>query len=166
MKPKGVIIFNVKPKGVILTTKRSVMMRDQNRIRDIEQKVIIEAPIQKVWDKVANAEGIAAWFMPNDFKAEVGYEFHLQSPFGPSPCRVLEIDEPHKLSFSWDTDGWFVSFLLKDLDGKTEFTLIHGGWKEENEIVPKAGEQASVIRDRMNQGWIGITGKLKKVVEG
>lgn len=141
-------------------------MTNKNKVRDIEQKVIIEAPIQKVWDKIANAEGIASWFMPNDFKPEVGHEFHLQSPFGPSPCKVLELDEPNRLSFSWDTDGWLVSFILKDLGGKTEFTLIHGGWKEENEIVPKAGEQATVIRDRMNQGWIGITEKLKKVVEG
>ena len=65
--------------------------------------------------------------MPNDFVLEVGHEFHVQSPFGPSPCKVLEIDEPNHLSFSWDTDGWVVSFDLKDLgDNKTEFTLIHG----------------------------------------
>ena len=64
--------------------------------------------------------------MPNDFVLEVGHEFHVQSPFGPSPCKVLEIDEPNHLSFSWDTDGWIVSFNLKDLgDNKTEFTLIH-----------------------------------------
>ena len=53
--------------------------------------------------------------MPNDFVLEVGHEFHVQSPFGPSPCKVLEIDEPNHLSFSWDTDGWVVSFNLKRL---------------------------------------------------
>ncbi|KOP82676.1 hypothetical protein AMS60_09405 [Bacillus sp. FJAT-21945] len=140
-------------------------MSNQKKVKDIEQKVIIEAPIQKVWDKVANAEGIASWFMPNDFQPEVGHEFHIQSPFGPSPCKVLELDVPNRLSFSWDKDGWIVSFILKDLGGKTEFTLIHGGWKEVDAVVPKAGEQALVIRDRMNQGWVGITEKLKKVVE-
>lgn len=137
----------------------------QNTLEDIKQTVIIEASIEKVWEKVSTSEGIASWFMQNDFQPKVGHEFHLQSPFGPSPCKVLEIDKPYKLSFSWDTDGWFVTFILKDLGGKTEFTLIHGGWKEADAIVPKAGEKASIIRNKMNQGWVGITEKLRKVVE-
>ncbi|MCM3718078.1 SRPBCC family protein [Fictibacillus phosphorivorans] len=133
---------------------------------DIKQTALFNAPIQKVWSSVSTAEGISSWFMPNDFKAEEGHEFHIQSPFGPSPCKVLVIDEPHKISFSWDTDGWVVTFLLKEQGDKTEFTLIHSGWKEEDEIVGKAGEKSSVIRDRMNGGWVGIVQDLKKVVEG
>ncbi|KEK24517.1 SRPBCC family protein [Bacillus gaemokensis] len=142
-------------------------MEQQNTLQDIKQTVIFEASIQKVWNKVSTAEGIAAWFMPNDFEAKVGHEFHVQSPFGPSPCKVLEIDEPHRVSFSWDTDGWVVSFVLKDLGDKTEFTLIHGGWKHPDAILPKANAKSSVIRDRMAGGWVAIVNeKLKKVVEG
>ncbi|MBC6971421.1 SRPBCC domain-containing protein [Bacillus sp. Xin] len=142
-------------------------MNQQNTLQDITQTVLFEAPIQKVWNVVSTAEGIASWFMPNDFEPKVGHEFHVQSPFGPSPCKVLEIDEPHHLSFSWDTDGWIVSFILKDLGDKTEFTLIHGGWKQSDETISKANEKASVIRDRMAGGWVAIVNeKLKKVVEG
>ena len=137
----------------------------ENTVRDIKQTIMIEAPIQKVWDKVSTAKGIEAWFMPNNFRLEVGHEFHLQSPFGPSPCKVIEIDAPHRLSFTWDTDGWVVSFILKELEDKTEFTLIHGGWKHPDMILPKPKEKSSIIRDRMNQGWEGITEKLRKVVE-
>ncbi|KEZ50909.1 SRPBCC family protein [Metabacillus indicus] len=136
-------------------------------LQDIKQTIIFEAPIQKVWAKVSNSEGIAAWFMPNDFEAKVGHEFHIQSPFGPSPCKVLEVDEPTKISFSWDTDGWVVTFLLKDLGGKTEFTLIHGGWKSADEVLPKANEKSSVVRERMEYGWINLVNeRLLKVVEG
>ena len=139
----------------------------ENTLQDIKKTVILEAPIQKVWDTVSTAEGIASWFMPNDFQPKVGHEFHVQSPFGPSPCKVTEIDAPHRLSFSWDTDGWFISFLLKEVDGKTEFTLIHGGWKEPETLLPKPNEKSSVIRDRMDHGWEQIVhAKLKKVVEG
>jgi uncharacterized protein YndB with AHSA1/START domain len=139
----------------------------ENTLQDIKKTVILEAPIQKVWDTVSTAEGIATWFMPNDFQPKVGHEFHVQSPFGPSPCRVTELDAPHRLSFSWDTDGWFISFILKEVDGKTEFTLIHGGWKEPDTILPKPNEKSSVIRDRMNQGWEQIVNQgLKKAVEG
>lgn len=137
----------------------------QNTLADIKQTVIINAPIQKVWDQVSTAEGISAWFMPNDFKPEVGYEFHIQSPFGPSPCKVTEFDPPNTLSFNWDTDGWFLTFILKELDGKTEFTLIHGGWKPADEIVGKAGQKASVIRENMSHGWTGILEKLRKLLE-
>ena len=104
--------------------------------------------------------------MPNDFVAKVGHEFHVQSPFGPSPCKVLEVDEPNKISFSWDTDGWVVSFLLKDLGGKTEFTLIHSGWGTSDTVLPKANEKSSIIRERMNHGWMEIVNvKLRKAVE-
>ncbi|MES9737527.1 SRPBCC domain-containing protein [Peribacillus frigoritolerans] len=142
-------------------------MSMEDTLQDIKKTIILEAPIQKVWDTVSTAEGIASWFMPNDFQPKVGHEFHVQSPFGPSPCKVTELDAPHRLSFSWDTDGWFISFLLKEVDGKTEFTLIHGGWKEPDTILPKPNEKSSVIRDRMNHGWEQIVNQgLKKAVEG
>lgn len=136
-------------------------------LQDIKQTVVLNAPIQKVWDTVSTAEGIASWFMPSDFQLKEGYEFHIQSPFGPSPCKVLEINAPYRLSFAWDTDGWIVSFTLKDLGDKTEFTLVHGGWKQSDDQIAKAGERSSIIRDRMAQGWVGIVNEgLKKAVEG
>lgn len=143
-------------------------METNHTLQDIKQTIVLEAPIQKVWDTVSTAEGIALWFMPNDFQPEAGYEFHLQSPFGPSPCKILEIDAPHRLSFAWDTDGWIVSFILKELGAaQTEFTLIHSGWKQPETILPKANEKSSVIRDRMEHGWTGIVHeRLRKAVEG
>lgn len=137
----------------------------QNTLQDIKHTVIFQASIEKVWVTVSTSEGIASWFMPNDFRPELGHEFHLQSPFGPSPCKVTEIHAPSRLSFTWDKDGWVVSFILKELGDQTEFTLIHGGWKQSGEIVPKANENASVIRDRMDQGWAGLMENLRKAVE-
>ena len=95
--------------------------------------------------------------MPNDFEPKVGHEFHINSPFGPSPCKVLEVVEPNKISFSWDTDGWVITFLLKELDEEnTEFTLIHSGWKSPDTVLPKANEKSSVIRDIMNNGGLKL----------
>jgi uncharacterized protein YndB with AHSA1/START domain len=139
---------------------------NQGTVQDIVQTAIFDAPIQKVWDAVSTSEGIGRWFMPNDFQPELGYEFHLQSPFGPSPCKVLELDPPNRLSFAWDVDGWVVTFELKELDGKTEFSLTHAGWKAPDEIAPKAQEKNSVIRDKMNEGWEKIVHvRLKQAVE-
>lgn len=154
----------MKPNGYIYILKGEVKVET---LQDIKQTVILDVPIKKVWETVSTAEGIASWFMPNDFEPTVGHEFHVQSPFGPSPCKVLEVEEPNKISFSWDTDGWVVSFLLKDLGEKTEFTLIHGGWKNSDTILPKAQEKSSVVRDRMDNGWSAIVNeRLRKAVEG
>jgi uncharacterized protein YndB with AHSA1/START domain len=142
-----------------------IMGANVNTLEDVKQTIVFNAPIQKVWETVSTSEGIGSWFMPNDFQPVVGHEFHLQSPFGPSPCKVIEIDEPNKIVFTWDTAGWVVSFNFKELDDKTEFTLIHGGWGHPDDIQPKANEKASVIRDRMSGGWVGIVEKLRKTVE-
>ncbi|WP_046179815.1 SRPBCC family protein [Domibacillus tundrae] len=136
------------------------------KVEDIQQTVILDAPIEKVWAKTATAEGLEEWFMPNNFRPEAGQEFHLQSPFGPSPCKVLEIDPPNRLSFSWDTEGWIVTFLLKEIEEKTEFTVIHSGWGEAGETMPKANAPVSAVRDRMNGGWSSLVNeKLRKAVE-
>ncbi|MGG3839195.1 SRPBCC domain-containing protein [Paenibacillus thiaminolyticus] len=140
---------------------------NKNTVPDIRQTVVLNAPIQKVWDVVSTAEGIASWFMENDFEPKEGHEFHIQSPFGPSPCKVIEIEAPHRLSFAWDTDGWIVTFLLTEMGDKTEFTLVHGGWKAADTIIGKANETSAVIRDRMNQGWDAIVNqRLRQAVEG
>lgn len=60
---------------------------NKNQVPDIQQTVVLNAPIQKVWAIVSTAEGIASWFMENDFEPKAGHEFHIQSPFGPSRAR-------------------------------------------------------------------------------
>ncbi|MEK4198209.1 SRPBCC family protein [Cytobacillus sp. FSL K6-0265] len=137
-----------------------------NELKDIQQSIILNAPINTVWQHVATSKGIAEWFMPNNFQAIEGIAFEVQSPFGPSPCRVLEIDEPNKLSFSWDTDGWVVTFLLAEVDNGTKFTLIHSGWKEAGTILTKPNEKSEIIRERMNIGWEAIVQKrLRMAIE-
>jgi len=136
------------------------------KVQDIRKTTVFQAPIQKVWNAVATAEGISSWFMPNDFQQEVGSTFTIQSPFGPSPCKVLELEPPHRLVFSWGTDGWVVTFELKELEEKTEFTLVHSGWGDTEEVIPLANETHQVIRDRMNGGWGPLVDvKLRGVVE-
>lgn len=131
---------------------------------DIRKTVLLQAPVQKVWDAVATAEGIAVWFMPNDFEPVAGHEFHLNAgPFGKSPCKVTVIEPPHRLSFTWGKD-WTITFELKAEGEQTEFTLIHGGWDADQ--VTEFGETHTVVRERMNQGWDGIEQKLRAYVEG
>ena len=121
----------------------------QATLPDIRQTITMNAPVQKVWDAVATSEGIAAWFMPNTFEPVLGHEFTLTSPFEVSVCKVTELDPPNRLVFSWGAD-WVITFELADVEGKTQFTLIHAGWKADK---VEHGMPHAMIRDRMNHGW-------------
>jgi uncharacterized protein YndB with AHSA1/START domain len=139
-------------------------MENQKTLPDIRKTATFHAPIDRVWNAVATSEGISAWFMPNDFQPMVGFEFHLNAgPYGMSPCKVDEIDPPNRLSFSWGKD-WVVTFELQELEGKTEFTLIHSGWNENT--LTEFGQPHTVVRDQMDHGWTGLQEKLRAYVEG
>lgn len=135
----------------------------QQTIPDIRKTLVLKAPIAKVWQAVSTAEGIAAWWMPNDFEPAVGHEFHLDAgPYGKSPCKVTAIDPPHKVAFDWDKD-WTLTFELKAIaDDQTEFTLIHGGWDPEQATA--FGEPHEVVWERMDGGWTGIIQELARYV--
>ncbi|CAM3931587.1 SRPBCC domain-containing protein [Cohnella lubricantis] len=135
-----------------------------NALPAIRQTQLLNAPIAKVWPAVATAEGIAAWFMPGDFQPVVGHEFHLEAgPFGRSPCKVTEVDPPHRVSFRWGKD-WTLTFELKEVGGsQTEFTLIHDGWNADT--LTEFGQPHPVVRENMAGGWKGIGRKLAEYVE-
>ena len=139
-------------------------MQTQGSLPEIRKTIIINAPIEKVWKAVATAEGIAGWWMPSTFEPILGHEFILHAgQFGDSPCKVTEIDPPNRVSFDWARD-WHITFELKNLDGKTEFTLIHSGWDAEK--VTEFGQPHAVIRGFMNSGWDQIVKeKLSTYIE-
>ena len=140
-------------------------MQTHGTLPDIRKTVVLNAPIEKVWKAVATSEGIAGWWMPNTFEPVVGRDFILHAgQFGDSPCKVTEIDPPHRVGFDWGKD-WHLTFELKQLEeGKTEFTLIHSGWHAAK--ATEFGQPHSVIREIMNGGWEGIVKeKLVNYVE-
>lgn len=134
------------------------------KLPDIRHTLTLKAPIDKVWQAVATSEGIAAWFMPNNFEPALGFEFQLNAgPFGMSPCKVTELDPPHRLSFNWGKD-WTLTFELIEQGEHTDFTLIHGGWTADQ--VTEFGEAHELVRGRMDNGWAGLVQKLAGYVEG
>ncbi|TDG00191.1 SRPBCC family protein [Paenibacillus piri] len=137
---------------------------DHAALPDIRRTILLNAPIQKVWDTVSTSEGIAAWFMPNDFQPVLGFEFSINAEqYGTSYCKVTELDPPYRLAFTWGKD-WGISFDLKDVGGKTEFTLTHAGWGAEQ--TTEFGESHKVVRDRMDHGWEAfVLPRLAKLVE-
>lgn len=136
---------------------------------EIRKVVKLNATIEKVWNAVATSEGINSWFMPNDFKPEEGSVFTIQSPFGPTSCKVLKLEEPYQMVITWGDAGWEVSFELKDIGNETELTLIHSGWGQPDEKIQGPGPDMTnlQIRNTMDMGWEGLLNNgLRNVVEG
>ena len=129
-------------------------------LADIERSIIIEAPIQKVWDAISTSEGLAAWLMPNDFEPVIGHEFIFRSEpkngwDGVVHCKVMELNPPERIGFTWTGNNMdqYVSFELVPLNkNTTQFLLVHSGWKEEH----------ARIREIMYEGWGYITEGLQK----
>jgi len=127
---------------------------------DIERSVIIEAPIQKVWDAISTSEGLAAWLMPNDFQPEIGHEFTFRGEpkngwDGVVHCKVMELNPPERIGFTWVGNNMdqYVSFELVPMEkNTTQFLLVHSGWRAEH----------AMIREIMYDGWGYITEDLSK----
>ncbi len=140
-------------------------MSTEGLLPEIRKTVLLQAPIEKVWQAVATSEGIAAWWMPNTFKPQVGHEFILHAgPFGDSPCKVTELEPMKRVSFNWGKD-WTLTFELEEQEGKIAFTLIHSGWAAEG--ATEFGQPHEVVRGIMDGGWDKIVHEsLPAYVEG
>lgn len=130
-------------------------MTNHSKLKDIKKNVTLNSSKDKVWDAIATSEGIAGWWMPNNFEAEEGKAFTLHAgKFGDVPCKVTQIEPKNIVSFDWGKD-WNLTFKLKEIDqDTTEFTLIHSGWDENKQT--EFGQPHSVVQSFMDDGWEDI----------
>jgi len=100
----------------------------------LEKTVKIDAPVEKVWSFVTEAEHMSRWMLKVEGEIAPGQAFTLtgepQNKWnGKIFCKVLEMDAPTRLVFSWnhnvlDTETR-VEITLKGSGGSTILTLTH-----------------------------------------
>ncbi len=133
---------------------------------DIKFEVHYEQPPENVWRALTDPNLLAQWLMPNNFRPELGAEFEFRSkPVGGwdgiARCKVLEIDPPRRLAYSWGSNkiATTVRYVLEP-DGKgtwlrfeqTGFSGVGGfmaklfmgpGWRKMlNKTLPSAIAEA------------------------
>jgi uncharacterized protein YndB with AHSA1/START domain len=99
--------------------------------------------------------------MNNDFKPIVGHKFQFRTEpsqwwDGIVNCEVLEVDEPHRLSYTWvgGSESTTVTWTLKQAaDGTTHLHLDQTGFSGEEQAFNGA-----------IYGWQRMTNQLEKVV--
>jgi uncharacterized protein YndB with AHSA1/START domain len=137
----------------------------------IEKKVLINAPVSKVWKALTDPRELEKWMlMTTDFSAEKGKKFIFctndpgENWDGVFDCRVEEVVENKRLVYTWNASfinaDTLVTIVLKKSNGKTEVTLTHTGWE-------KLGANQEQTRNSHSEGWdIRFVGKLKEIIEG
>jgi uncharacterized protein YndB with AHSA1/START domain len=140
-------------------------MKDQ-----ISKEVIFKQPIDKVWSAISKAEEISTWFIPADFKAEIGYKYTFTSPPNEKGCTVISGEvknaSPYLLIYTWivaDTKTeTTVKWELTSTPEGTKLNLEHSG------ISNYDGDTAIAMFESFNGGWdnciSGLTSYLKETV--
>lgn len=98
-------------------------------------RIVIHAPIEKVWETLTRTDAILPFFFCSVMKTTklaVGAPVRMRSPddrFTGVVGEVIEFDPPHCFAHtfkftSFDDPVCTVRYLLKSIEGGTEFTLI------------------------------------------
>ncbi len=128
----------------------------------IKREILIEAPPSRVWEHITDPQKIAAWLMPNDFKAAVGAKFFLDCEHqGRISCVVKEAVPNQKLVYSFQSKlikvETLVTITLAREGSATRLTLVHSGW----DALPP-DEQG--IADDYAGGWSPKLEQLKQQI--
>ncbi|WP_396426720.1 SRPBCC domain-containing protein [Lederbergia sp. NSJ-179] len=85
------------------------MMENQETLPVIRKTIIVDAPIEQVWEAVSTSDGIVEWWMPSTFEPTLGKEFVLHAgPYGDSPCKVTELVPRNRVGFDWRKDWHYI----------------------------------------------------------
>jgi uncharacterized protein YndB with AHSA1/START domain len=65
----------------------------------------IPHPPEKIWRALTLPHLIEEWLMKTDFRPVVGDAFEFSGDWGSVDCKVLEIDPPKRLAYTWVAMG-------------------------------------------------------------
>jgi uncharacterized protein YndB with AHSA1/START domain len=126
----------------------------------LNMEVFYPYPPERVWQVITNRRALAAWLMENDFEARVGHKFRFQHSTLPGldgsiDCQVIELDEPKRLSYTWQDklmhQPSIVTWILNPVDGGTRLQLEHKGLRSQIVETVKATSQHEPMN--LSQPW-------------
>lgn len=132
---------------------------------DVSLDYQFTSSIEKVWNALTDSDTLEKWIWKNDFKPIVGHKFQFRAEpnewwDGIVDCEVLEIEEPHKLSYTWTSAGETTTVtwtLTQTAEGTTQLHLDQGGFSEETKARQGAIEGAKYA-------WTNMSSQLEKVL--
>jgi len=112
----------------------------------IEVDQFVAAAPEKVWRLLTEPQLLRLWWAEGDVAPIVGHEFSLDMPgYGRQPCKVLEVDPPHRFVYSF-TASWTLAWRLEAEGIGTRVFLLHSGFDRSDKRMADAF-------GRMGPGW-------------
>lgn len=98
-------------------------------------------PPAKVWRALTDPVLLAEWLLPVfGLELQPGAAFVFKTQAHPGwdgtvSCRIIEIDEPHKLSYAWTVPflDTVVTFTLTPTAAGTRLSLVQAGFEEDQQ---------------------------------
>lgn len=127
----------------------------------------LESEIQRVWSALTDSATLSKWmlFKVNDFKPVVGHTFQFRDApdyDGVVDCKVLEVEEPRRLSYTWVAAGQ---------DGQPSSTVVTWTLAEHEGGGTRLRLEQSGFRTEAKQetggakyGWTSMLDQLKNVL--
>jgi uncharacterized protein YndB with AHSA1/START domain len=104
--------------------------------RPIVMERVFPYPPERLWRALTDSSAIAGWLMENDFEPILHHEFTFRTKPAPGfdgivHCRVIEIDEPHRLAYTWGSGGHHtvVTWTLEPVADGTRLSMEHSGFQ-------------------------------------
>jgi uncharacterized protein YndB with AHSA1/START domain len=96
-------------------------------------------PPERVWRALTDPEALKRWLMPSDFRPQHGHRFRFTQSTEREPgdrnatgvvrCEVVELQEPSRLVYTWqserDPEPTLVTWTLEPVEGGTRLHLEH-----------------------------------------
>ncbi len=134
----------------------------------VEKEILIEAPVEVVWNLLTEPEQIRQWFADEaEIELRVGSKGRLAFKGHDSyQLQVEAVEPPRRFAFRWvrqpslvvrDDNSLLVEFILQPEKGSTRLKVVESGfdaidWSDE--------ERARYAEDHSN-GWQRILGRLR-----
>jgi uncharacterized protein YndB with AHSA1/START domain len=137
----------------------------------IEREIVIDAPVDVVWEVVTRPEHVSGWFSDAtelDLSPGGGAVFRWND-YGAVHGRVERVEPPHFLSFRWvvrpseevaDGNSTLVEFSLRAEGDSTRLTVVESGFRDL--AGPDEDKQGHV--DSHRRGWELELGELEDYV--
>lgn len=121
-------------------------MTETSKTATIRVDQFVAAPPANVWRLLTEPNLVRLWWAEGQVAAVVGHQFTLDMPgYGKQPCKVLEVDEPHRFVYTF-TPAWKLTWRLEAEGSGTRVFLEHSGFDLDDKRMAQAFEQ-------MSSGW-------------
>lgn len=142
----------------------------------VEQEIVIDAPIERVWTVLTESEYVGQWFgdgTPAPVDLRPGGIMRLDhGDHGVFPTKFVAIDPPRSLSYRWasgfpgevadEENSTLVEFTLAPENGGTRLKVVESGFTTRK---PSPNPSPDDTPEMHNEGWAAVIGKAKELSE-